>query len=72
MDTCMVLEKKNYNQKQISAIMLLYLNELDYFMFPVDLAVWMAQMLVHRRRPKYNKDDMHLVVSVDKYSFPSG
>mmetsp|Transcript_31134 Transcript_31134/g.43152 ORF Transcript_31134/g.43152 Transcript_31134/m.43152 type:complete len:187 (-) Transcript_31134:95-655(-) len=25
-----------------------------------------------RSRPSYNKDDMHIVVSVDKFSFPSG
>mmetsp|Transcript_45669 Transcript_45669/g.85312 ORF Transcript_45669/g.85312 Transcript_45669/m.85312 type:complete len:202 (+) Transcript_45669:112-717(+) len=44
-----------------------------FFGFLLDLLViGSIKMLVHRRRPKYNKDDMHLVVSVDKYSFPSG
>jgi hypothetical protein len=30
------------------------------------------QFMFRRPRPVYNKDDMHIVVSVDKFSFPSG
>jgi hypothetical protein len=36
------------------------------------LIVGVLKALVQRKRPSYNKPDMHIVVSVDKFSFPSG
>mmetsp|Transcript_31401 Transcript_31401/g.68658 ORF Transcript_31401/g.68658 Transcript_31401/m.68658 type:complete len:198 (+) Transcript_31401:137-730(+) len=41
--------------------------------FLIDLCViGLLKFIFRRPRPAYNKDDMHIVVSVDKFSFPSG
>lgn len=36
------------------------------------VVVCVLKMIVRRKRPNYNKDDMFVTISVDKYSFPSG
>ena len=36
------------------------------------LVVGLIKIIFRRQRPNYNKGDMFLTVSVDKYSFPSG
>mmetsp|Transcript_22258 Transcript_22258/g.37208 ORF Transcript_22258/g.37208 Transcript_22258/m.37208 type:complete len:203 (+) Transcript_22258:131-739(+) len=41
--------------------------------FLLDLCmIGLLKFVFRRPRPVYNKDDMHIVVSVDKFSFPSG